>query len=1026
MMKNLATLLLFLMALSFASAQTTIYHTDEDAVYRQALDQYQKEKYNTAQKLFQEAYEVYPNESELKSLSQFYIAQCAVNLFNADAEFLTFQYINDNPHAARVNDAWFSLGGYFYTIKKWRECIDTYKKVDLTKLSAEQQAELHFKNGYSQFSNKDFEAARISFYEIKDKKTKYTAPASYYYGHIHYQEENYQTALIEFLKLTNDKTFGPIVPYYIVQIYYMQKKYEEIIAFAPGIIDNVTEKRLAEVAQITAESYFKLEKYDDAIVYFQKYLEAAPSPSNEAVYQLAYAYYKTGQNDKAIPYFENISHSEGALGQNASYYLASCYINVNDKENARKAFASAMRSDYDPVIKQDAMFNYALMTFEVGGDPFNDAVIAFEQFIEAYPESKRIDEARRLLIQAYLGARNYKKALISIDKVKNKNNELKEAYQRIAYNRGIELYNIQQFFAASEMFKNAVKYTGFDNQREAKALYWLGESYYRIDKYTDAVAAYKEFKSAPVAHTVTEFKLVNYNLAYAYYKLNNYTEAATLFREFVGDSKGAVDANYVSDSYLRIADCFFMQKSYFQSIDFYQRAIDAQTTSVDYALMQKGICLGVAKKALDKISTLRELVRDYPKSVYADNAYYEIAQEYLKLQDSKQAIEALSSLYNKYPQSKFAGKALVQIALLNYNADNNEEAIKYYKLAVTNFNGTEESRNALFGLKNIYVEQGNIDAYSSFIDGLDGNVPRLSINEKDSLSYTAAEKLYMTAKCDEAKPAFKRYIQNYPNGSYLLKAKFYSGDCYYQSKNYDEALALFEYVIAQPQNMFTEQALLGISRIEYSRKNYERAITNYQKLSLVSSSDANLKEAEISIMQSYYQLKKYNEALIAANKVLAISGLSIEEKREAGFIKARSLHESGRDELALEAYRNIATEVLSYQGAEAKYRIVELLYKQGKMDEAEKEILSFSSQSTSHEYWIARSFITWADIFASRGNYFQAIETLQSLLNYYENSTDGILDMAKSKKKELEKAKIEGENRKPEESIEVNIESKNE
>jgi TolA-binding protein len=1026
MKKNLLILLFLTQLFVFSAAQTTIYHTDKDVVFREAIDQFQKEKYNTAQKLFEQAYEGYPDNSELKSLSQFYIAQCAVRLFNADAEFLTTKFIADNPNSARVNEAWFSLGGYFYTLKKWKACIDTYDKVKIYSLTEEDKAELHFKKGYSHFMKKEFDAAKVSFFEIKDKQTKYTPPAQYYYGHIHYQEENYQTALNEFIKLSDDETFGPIAPYYIVQIYYMQRKYQEIIDFAPGIIDNVTEKRLAEVARITAEAYFKLERYEEAITYFERYTEAASSPANEAMYQLAYAYYKTTQYEKAIPYFERISVNEGELGQNASYYLASCYLENEDKENARKAFASAMRGDADPMIKQDAMFNYALMTFEVGGDPFNDAVQAFETFIETYPESKRINEARRLLIQAYLGSRNYRKALESIDRVENKNDELKEAYQRIAFNRGIELFNVQQFPEAAEMFKNATKYSGYNNQREAKALYWLGESKYRQGSYAEAVSAFQNFKQAPIAHTVEEYKLVNYNMGYSYYKMNSYSEAVKLLRQFTTESAATVDNSYISDSYLRIADCYFMQKNYFQAIDFYQRSLDAQTSSTDYALLQKGICLGLAKKELDKISTLRELTADYPNSVYADDAYYEIAQEYLKLQDSPQAIETLVALYNKYPQSEYAGKALVQIGLLYYNADNNQEAIKYYKLAVTNFNGTEEARNALLGLKNIYVDLGQINEYSAFVDGMDGNVPRLTINEKDSLTYLAAEKLYMTAKCEEAKPAFSRYISEYPSGSYLLKAHFYGGDCHYQAREYDEALEFFAYVLAQPQNMYTEQALLGSARMEFSRKNFSNAITHYQKLTQLSSSEGNLKEAKKSVMQSYYQLGDFSEALKAAKEVLEISGLTIEEKREAAFIKARALQETGREMLALEAYAEVSDEVLSYQGAESKYRVIEILFAQGKIDEAEKEILAFSNRSTSHEYWIARSFITWAEIFSARENYFQAIETLQSIINYYEDPEDGILEMAKSKKKEIEKLKDAEGSEKPDESMEVNIESKTE
>lgn len=1025
MSKYFILIIVSILSLSFVNGQSTVYHTDNDAVFRDAMDHFQKEKYNTAQKLFQEAYNNYNSGTELKNVSQFYIAQCAVKLFNADAEYLSNNYINNNVGAPRVNEAYFNLAGYFYALKKWRDCIDTYSKVDVYALTNEQQAELHFKKGYGFFMKKDYESARIAFYEIKDKNTKFTAPAKYYYAHIHYQEENYQTALNEFLSLTKDKTFGPIAPYYIVQIYYMQKKYEEIIAFTPGIINTVTEKRLAEVARITGEAFFKLEQFDTAIVYFEKYMEAAPSAADDAVYQLAYSYYKTEQIDKAIPMLESISVKENALGQNASYYLASCYIAKDDKENARKAFSSAMRSDADPIIKQDAMFNYALMTFEVGGDPFNDAVMAFENFIEAYPESKRIDEARRMLIQAYLGARNYKKALASIDKIETKNDELKEAYQRIAYNRGIELFNIQQYADAAIMFKNAGKYTGYNSMREAQSLFWKGEAYYRSEDYNQSIAAFKAFKLAPVAHTVEEYKVVNYNLGYAYYKNNDYQNAAKLLRQFVGDSKGAVEGNYISDSYLRVADCFFMTKGYFQAIDFYQRALDAQVASADYALLQKGVCYGLAQKELDKISTLRKLVSDYPSSVYADDAVYEIAQAYLKLEDRKQAVEALDKLYVKYPESEFAGKALVQAALLSYSLDNTDEAIRYYKEAVSNFNGTEEARSALIGLKKIYVDLGQIEAYSLFVEGLDGNVPRLSIEEKDSLTYLAAEKLYMTGSCDKARPAFEKYISNFPKGSYRTKAHFYNGDCYYQAREYEKALPLFDYVLSQPQSMFTEQALLGAARMQMSSERYAEAIVYYSQLLTASSSEANLKEAKLALMEANYHLDKYAEALTAAKDVLVIAGITAEEKRNAGFVKARSLHETGRKVLALEAYREISTEVLSYQGAESKYRVIELLFEDERYDDAEKEILDFSDQSTSHEYWIARSFITWAEIFAVRANYFQAIETLQSIINYYEDIDDGILDLANDVKAHVEEEKLRSENREPEAELELDIENEN-
>ena len=37
----------------------------------------------------------------------------------------------------------------------------------------------------------------------------------------------------------------------------------------------------------------------------------------------------------------------------------------------------AIRSYY--AIKQDALFNYALISFELGSDPFNETILAFEE-----------------------------------------------------------------------------------------------------------------------------------------------------------------------------------------------------------------------------------------------------------------------------------------------------------------------------------------------------------------------------------------------------------------------------------------------------------------------------------------------------------------------------------------------------------------------------------------------------------------------------------------------------------------------
>ncbi len=1021
MIRAKSFILLLSLSLSYLQLfpQETLINIHEDADYVRAMELLKKEKFSTAQQFFESCYERTKNEnSELRTLSQYYIALCAVRLFNEDAEYLTYKFVGENPESPLVNEAYFNLAGYFYARKRWSDAIDYYLKVNADKLARDQWSECLFKLGYSYFSMNDYAKAKSVLYQVKDVDTKYTAPALYYYSHINYEEKNYQTALEGFLRLTNDPTFGPIAPYYIMQIYYMQERFKEIVDFAPKIMKNVTDKRLAEVARITAEAYAQLERYSESIPYYKLFLDSADYVRKEDKYQAGYASYKAGDYQSAISILSSISSVDSQLGQNAAYYLADCYLKLGDKQNARLAFQSASKGDFDPAIKQDALFNYAMITYELSNDPFNEAIRAFEEFIRQYPGSKRIDEAYRFLIQSYINARNYKLALESIEKSELKSEELKMAYQKIAYYRGVELFNNLDYRGAIAHFDKSLRYGNLNELLKAKALYWKGESFYRLNDLTNALKYFNEFKSAPVSYTLEEYKRIDYNIGYAFFRQKKYAEAKESFRKFCSDASDNL-IREKGDAYSRIADCFYAQSDFNAAADYYNRASGISKTDVDYALLQKGICQGLNGMDVQKIQTLQEMMAGYPTSKYTDDALYEMAQSYIKIQNTERAIENLKVIINNYPMSEYAQHAYVQLGLLYYNADNNDQAIRYYKDAVSKFPGTQAAKDALYGLKNIYVDINKTDEYFAYVNRLGQSVPGISSDEQDSLSFISAEKIYMSGNCQEAVKSFDRYISGYPRGNFLPNAHYYKADCNYQAGELDNALSSYAKVLALSPNLFTEQALLGAARIEMQRKEYNEAIVHYKQLTSKYTTPANLKEANIGLMRGYFALKQYEQALQASKEVLAIAKITPEINREAIYVAARCLQETGRDELALIEYKKISYEVTSREGAEAKFRVAELLNKKGDLKGAEQEILELSEKSSPHEYWIARSFILWADIFKQKKEYFQAIQTI---IDYYAVSNDGILDMAKSRKAEIVKLQEAKEHPSGQDDVEINIE----
>jgi tetratricopeptide (TPR) repeat protein len=174
-------------------------------------------------------------------------------------------------------------------------------------------------------------------------------------------------------------------------------------------------------------------------------------------------------------------------------------------------------------------------------------------------------------------------------------------------------------------------------------------------------------------------------------------------------------------------------------------------------------------------------------------------------------------------------------------------------------------------------------------------------------------------------------------------------------------------------------------------------------------------------MRCQYYLDNFSEAVDAAKSVLATEKISAATEREARFILAKSLYATDRAMLALEQFGKIASEVNSEEGAESKYRMAEIYFSKGELENAEKEIFDFTEKTTPHQYWMAKSFILWSDIFAARDDYFQATQTLQSIIDYYEVTDDGIIDMAKEKLEKLVREQQSVEKSSGHQDMEINI-----
>lgn len=974
----LATLLIIAGA---ALGQQTNIYTDKDLDYKKALELYNKQKYAIAQEFFQKAIEKNNGiHSEIRTNSEYYAALCAVELFHKDAEELLTNFIYNHPESHKINFAYFQLGNYNYRNKKYKDAINWYEKVEIYDLTTEELAEYYFKTGYSYFDELRLEEAGKMFFEIKDVDTKYTAPANYYYSHIAYQNKNYETALTGFRKLENDLNFGPIVPYYIAQIYFLQNHFDKVIEYAPALLDSSNTKRAPEIARLIGESYFKTLKFGEAVPYLEKYKKAVGRISREDAYQLGYAYYKSSEPEKAVEYFKEVANEQDTLTQNAYYHLADCYLKLNNKNFALNAFLSASKLDMDKEIKEDAHFNYAKLSYELSYNPYYEAIAAFQTYIKEFPDSERKDEAYKYLLNVFLTTKNYKEALIALESINNKTKDLEYAFQKVAYYRGVELFNAGNYGLSITHFDKALNLP-FDKNITAQSYYWKAEAYFNQKNYDKAIEGYKTFLFEPGAAAQNEYFTTNYNLGYAYYKKKDYPEAISWFRKYAS-IKPIEDDKKLNDALLRTADSYFISKDYSNASDYYGQAAEIQVINTDYALFQKAVCFGLTGKNEAKLPVLESIIKNYPNSQYADDAKFETGKTYLAIGDNPNALKYFKQVGDEHPNSSYVKKAMVKQGIIYFNQDENEAALAVYKRVIEDYPSTPESFEALSGIKSIYVEKGNADEYSSYLESLP--FPNVSSASLDSTFYETAENIYMKGDCENAVKSFSNYLNKYADGIFAVNVNFYQAECHVKLQQYEQALTGYNFVISKPKNIFTEKSLAKSASIYFNKKNYTEAQIHYTRLEELAEMPGNMLDARTGLMRSNYLANKLEAAVVYAEKLFHMENVPSGVINEANLIMGKSALQNNQLEVALSKFQLTAENARNETGAEGKYNEAYVKYLQQKYKESEKTIFELANGFSSYDFWVAKSFILLSDNYIALNDNFQAKHTLQSIIDNYE------------------------------------------
>lgn len=1011
-------LLICLIGLPQTQAQETAIYRNAYTEFASAKANFNEGNYSLAQKRFDAfmrsfQYSAVNEVALMRSEAQFYHALSARKLDNANAELLLIKFVDENSSSPFTSLAYFELGQLYFDQELYRDAIACYNKVNNDVLTIEQQAEMNFQLAYSLFTSKQFKDAYRLFSQIINNKNQYYFDANYYYGVIAYFEKDYPSALTAFQRIEQNPKYDKALPYYIALIYYHQKQYDNLITYATPKAKTNGVKYQNELNQLLGQTLFNQQKFAEALPYLEFYTEKSGKVRKEDLFQLGFAQYQLKRYDDAIKNFTQLNNLTDSIGQNAMYHLADCYLKTDEKAKARNAFEAASRLKADTVIREMSYFNYGKLSYELNFQ--NVAINVFREFIKQYPASKQLTEAKKLLSSLLENTQNYADALEILESISDKTPDLWRAYQRILYYRGVEKYNDQKYDDALALFDKALD-KSYIPEISALAHFWKGNIYYKQKKYNEAFSnldAYLNASSNIEMSDKVNTATANYTIGYAFFKQKAYQDALYYFDKsvnaFVGanapKSNKALGAQIYPDAILRSGDCNFMLKRYNQAFERYDNIIKYKMNGSDYAFYQKGMLAGLLGEYDKKIDNLQMLIKNYPKSFYSDDATYQMALTYVSLNNYQAAVETHQQLIKDFPESEYVPKSLVNLGLVYYNIGDYARSIQFYELLLKQFPKNIEAKEAMAGVRDVFVAQGDAEGYVNFTKKFPGM--EVSNATQDSIGYEIAETYYTKGDCNNAVKEFTKYLANYPKGTYVLYAHFYRAQCYYSKQDYANAGKDYDYIVEQNRNPFTDQALDKGGRVAlYINKDYEKAFNYYRKLYETGSRKELRIESLRGLVKSSFHLKKTAELEQYAGLLLAAEDNTPDDILDSYYFMGMLNYDAKNYLKARQNFQQVSARTTNEKGAQARYLTADIHFKQKEFDTAKDFCFKVINETASQSFWVVKGYILLADVYAAKGEIFQAKATLRSIIDNYKPE-DELKKEARAKLQLLEKQEAE-------------------
>lgn len=906
------------------------------------------------------------------------------------------------PASEYAPQALMKVADYYFFDHEFGQALTAYEEVDKEALPPSLQAPFTYRRGLSLIKTGHFGEARPAFESLLSVK-EYANAARFYNAYLDYVDGHYDKALKGFELVESPKTAANTVKgnklsweysptgleaeYYITQIKFHRGEYESVIRDGSTLIRTAPVKELIpEMNRVIGESHYKLGNENEAWKFLDEYMKAeTTSPAESALYTMGVLEYNRRNYSRAEELFTPLTDRLSAVGQSAYLYLGQCAMQRGDNVAASVAFEKAYNLNFDRDVSETALYNYASACISGGRVPFGkSSVEVLENFINSYPRSRYAADVDEYLAAAYYNEKNYTRALASINRIISPSEKVLAAKQKVLYGLGVEALSNGRCSDAIGYMSQAVAMSRYDKPTAVQATLWLADACYASADYPKAQKNYESFLKQSESGD-TNRPLAGYNLAYTLYMQDKFSEARNIFSQW----RNRLPQQMQADATLRMADCDYYTGLPARALTGYAEAIAADCPSADYAALQHANMQGMTGNNTAKLSELTRMISAFDGSVWLPAAMLEKAQTLIDMGRTKEALSEYRSLLDEYPQAVESRQGMLQMAITLANAGREDEAVEAYSQVISRWPSSTQAQAANADLRQIYARRGELNEYRSFLASIPDS-PQLNDSDMEQLSFEAAENDVAENADNIAK--MQQYVEQYPNGTYLAPALYHIASSQYSRSRYKEALSTLSTLIARrPDTAFALDALVLKGDILENAllSDPDEVVAAYTELEQRGGADYAA-TAYAGIMRN---TSDSSQRLQYASRLLTLGGLSAEEAQEARYYHGLASLALGDNAQAEADFKELTANFKTLYGAKAAVELGEYYLSQSRLSQAEKLLSDFTEEGTPHQYWLARGFITLADVYTAQGKSSLAKEYLRSLKENYPGSEPDIHDM---------------------------------